>query len=645
MLFDAERTGGAQKAALGLGLIVAAIGLANAMPAFGPLPRLGPFPVEPLRAGIFFVGTLAALATSSFGSLAARKSPKFIPLGIAADAVILCVSLFAFWRFYADVTAMGEGLFFFEPFHAWTALAGCACIIALCWRVWGTPLAVCGIVALVYFFTGEHWPGIFRTAPLDFAEDTAGNLWFNLNDGVLGIILGIIISTILPFILLGAMLEGSGGGGSLVKVSFHFMRRFRGGPAHAAILASGLFGSISGSSVANVVGTGVLTIPMIRRRGFSPSFAGGVEAAASTGGQLMPPIMGAAALLMADLTAIPYLTIILAALVPALAYYAGLFAAVVFESRRLGVGAKEDDESEITRRDWLNLSFVVVPIGIVLTALLLGASPSGAAILALLALAAMSFFNPEVRRDPMRVVLALAKGGVNVGRLLMSVGVVGIIVAVMQSTGLPTNFANLAGAASGTLPATLALAALSALVLGMGMPTLPAYLTIVIILGPSLFTLGLEPLVAHMFVFYFGVASAITPPVAIAAYAAAGISGAPPLRTALAAVRIGMMIFPVPFAFALNPVMLAVPESGAAFEWGAFLSVVFRLLLCIYMLASATSGVDRERMGWTQILFRLAAAVLLLVPDAAIHWIAAAFSIALIVSHRITPPKPTKGPQ
>ena len=347
-MFAEAESGARGKVALALGLVVAAIGLANSMPAFGPLPRLGPFPAEPLRAGLFAVGVLSALCVAPFYSLLAGKSRKLAPLGAALDAAILCVALFAFWRFYVDTTAIDEGLFFFEAFHAWTALAGCACIIALCWRIWGAPLAVCGMVALLYFFTAEHWPGIFKTAPLDFAEDTAGNLWFNLNDGVLGIILGIIISTILPFILLGAMLEGSGGGGSLVKISFHLMRRSRGGPAHAAILASGMFGAVSGSAVANVVGTGVLTIPMIKRRGFSPAFAGGVEAAASTGGQLMPPIMGAAALLMADLTGIAYLTIIIAALVPALAYYAGLFAAVVFESRRLGVEAKADGDSEVT---------------------------------------------------------------------------------------------------------------------------------------------------------------------------------------------------------------------------------------------------------------------------------------------------------
>ena len=618
-----------------LGGIIAAIGLANSLPALGPLPRLGPFPAEPLRAVLFVVAVLTAITVAPLASVLAKKQSRWARWGWAADALIIIAVVYAAWRFWVETASMDEGIFFFDAAHAAAALAACVCILALCWRLWGAPLAVCGIIALFYFFTGAYWPGIFATAPLDFAEDVAGNLWFNLNDGVLGVIFSIIISTILPFILLGAMLEGSGGGRSLVNVSFYIMRRFRGGPAHAAIFASGLFGSISGSSVANVVGTGALTIPMIKRRGFSPAFAGGVEAAASTGGQIMPPIMGSAALLMADLTAIPYLTIIIAALVPALVYYAGLFAAVVFESRRLRVVAPEEAGVEVTRRDWINLLYVLAPIGIVVGSLIGGVSPSGAAIFALLTLILMSFFNPAIRREPSRIVRALAKGGVNVARLMMAVGVVGIIVGVMQSTGLPTNFANLVGAAQGSPLTVLPFVALAALTLGMGMPTLPAYLTIVIILGPSLLAFGLSPLTAHMFVFYFGVASSITPPVAIVAYAAAGVADAPPLRTALMAVRIGMMIFPVPFAFALNPTMLLVGESGAAFAWGGFLSVIVRVLLCIYMLASAASGVDRARLGWAQVALRLVAAVGLLAPVAALHWAAAALALALIVGHRL----------
>lgn len=616
-----------------IGFAMAMAGLGNSMPAFGPLPRIGPFETEPYRALLFAAGVVVCVLTAPMAGIIRRRSAALAPLGWVIDAAIIAVTLFALYQYYVLVKEVEEGLFFFDPQHAWTALAGCAAIIAMCWRIWGAPLAVVGLVSIFYFFTGPYWPGIFETAPIDFVEDTAENLWFNNNDGVLGNIVGIVTSTIFPFILLGAMLEASGGGHSLIKISFVAMRRFRGGPAHAAILASGLFGTISGSAVANVVGTGVITIPLIKRRGFKPAFAGGVEATASTGGQIMPPIMGAAALVMADFAGIAYLTIIVCAIVPAFAYYTSLFMTVVFESRRLGVIAREEDVADIqvTRADYVNLVLVVLPIIIVVAALIFGASPAGSAILALFCLIPLSFLNPEIRREPQRLLEALAKGGANMGRLLMAVGVVGIVVAVLGATGLPTDFATLVSdTADQFLIVTLILTAAAALVLGMGMPTLPAYLTIVIILGPSLQTLGLSELTSHMFVFYFGVASAITPPVAIAAYAGAGAIG-----TAVSAVRIGIVIFAIPFAFSLNPVMLVVAESGVAFSWVAFASIVLRMVLIIYLLASATSRFDRWRMTGPEALVRFAAGVALLAPDLVIHLPAAIVGVVLILRHRV----------
>ncbi len=632
----------AQVVLLLLGFAMALAGLGNSMPAFGPLPRIGPFETEPYRALLFASGVIVCVLTAPMSGLIRRRRPALAPLGWLIDALIVAVALYALYRYFVIVKEVEEGLFFFETPHAWIALAGCLAIITMCWRIWGAPLAIVGLVSMFYFFTGPYWPGIFETATIDFVEDTAENLWFNNNDGVLGNIVGIVTSTIFPFILLGAMLEASGGGHSLIKISFVAMRRFRGGPAHAAILASGLFGTISGSAVANVVGTGVITIPMIKRRGFKPAFAGGVEATASTGGQIMPPIMGAAALVMADFTGIAYLTIIVCAIVPAFAYYLSLFVTVVFESRRLGVVAKEEDvaDIEIARSDYVNLVLVVLPIFIVVAALIYGASPAGSAILALFCLIPLSFLNPDIRREPHRLLGALAKGGANMGRLLMAVGTVGIVVAVLGATGLPTDFATLvSGTADRFLVVTLILTAAAALVLGMGMPTLPAYLTIVIILGPSLQTLGLSELTSHMFVFYFGVASAITPPVAIAAYAAAAIAGAGAISTAVSAVRIGIVIFAIPFAFSLNPVMLVVAESGAAFSWGAFISIVLRLVLIIYLLASAASRFDGGRMTLPEAVLRFVAALALLAPAMVIHVPAAVLGVALILRHRIKKPE------
>lgn len=614
-----------------IGFCFAALGFLNAVPDLGPLPSIGVIPAVDLHPTVFasgFIISFLAISRFSGGSSAI--------LTTAFNAILVCVGLYALWSFNVSVSRIEDvGLFFFEDFHAWMTVIGCVIILYFCWRIWGLPLAVVGTLALLYFFFGEHLPGILGHAGMDFVQDTPAELWYNTGDGVMGNILAILVNTVFPFIIMGAVLEGTGGGASMIKLSFYAMRRFRGGPAHAAIMASSLFGTVSGSAVANVVGTGVITIPMIKRRGFRPTFAGGVEATASTGGQIMPPIMGAAALVMADFIAIDYLIIIVAAVVPAVAYYASLFTTVVFESRSLGVEATPDSDMDpITLQDWISLILVIVPISIVVIALILGFSPAGSAMIALSVLLVLSFLNPEMRRKPILVAESFAKGGVTFGRLLMAIGTVSIIIAVLGSTGLPLEFAKVISSNAGqNLLLALIFAAVAALILGMGMPTLPAYLTIIIILGPSLTSLGLTDLTAHFFVFYFGVASAITPPVAMAAFAAASISGGGAIGTAVQATRIGIVIFAIPFFFAFNPQMLIVAEAGGVFAIGGFVFLLLRLALLIYMLASAASRFDRGKMSVWEVIARAAAGLLLIHPSAIVCGIAALASLGLIALH------------
>ena len=512
-------------------------------------------------------------------------------------------------------------------------------MLILCWRQWGPSLSVFGVICLVYLYTGQYWPGIFETAPVDIIDTTASDLWFNQNDGVLGMIAGIVIFNVLPFILLGAMLEGTGAGLSLIKISFNLMRNFRGGPAHAAIVASGMFGTISGGAVANVVGTGVLTIPMIKKRGFDSSFAAGVEATASSGGQIMPPIMGAAALVLADFVGVSYLTVITAALVPALAYYASLFATVYFESQRLGIESieKENIEEEmlLNNQDYKNVILIFAPILTVLSALISGLSPAGSGITALFVLIILSFINPDVRRNPSRLINSLIKGGINFAQVMIAVGVIGIITAVLGATNLPGDFAIIiSSVANNWLILTLILAMLAAILLGMGMPTLTAYLTIALILGPSMNQLGLEPLTTHMFVFYYGVASNITPPVALAAFAAAAIANAAPLETAMKAMRIGLVMFIIPFVFAYYPILLLVEPAGAIFNWPEFISIISRLALVIYLLSSAGSGFDQRKLSYYEILIRIVLAIAVLLVNPWIHWPIATLILAMIFLHK-----------
>ena len=257
-----------------------------------------------------------------------------------------------------------------------------------------------------------------------------------MNKGVFGTITNIAVNTVFIFILFGVLLEGTGAGHTLLKFAFILTRRTRGGPAQAAILASSMFGTMSGSVVANIVGTGTFTIPMIKKRGFTPTFAGGIEATASSGGQIMPPIMGAAALVMADLTGINYLSIALAALIPALLYYFSLFSSVTMEARKQNIEIKElDIDSRITVRDWINSILFVVPIFLVIFSLLFGSSTSRAGFYAVISILVLSFINPEIRKNPVKLLNSVIKGGTQGAKLLIAIVVISMLVGAIDSTG------------------------------------------------------------------------------------------------------------------------------------------------------------------------------------------------------------------
>ena len=619
------------KLSAALSLAVALYGLANVMPAIGSL-RIGPFPMEVFRPS-FYGLCIVVVALGLRGAGGARASPWLVLAGAAAALA----SLWACVAYHQVAVALDEAMFLFGPLEAGVALAASAGALFFCWRLWGVPVALLGVVGIVYLLTGPHWPGMLATKHGDLNELLAQNLWFSLDTGILGSTFAIVITTVFPFIILGALLEGVGAGESMIRIAFALMRCTAGGPAHAAVLASALFGTVSGSAVGNVVGTGVVTIPMIKRRGFSPVFAGAVEAAASTGGQIMPPIMGAAALVMADYVGVSYLTVIVAVLVPTLAYYGGLFAIIVFESRRLGVRADASGQGvePPSPQDGLNLVLVFGPLVLIVAALVAGLSASGAAIAAIALLFPLSLVNPVVRARPALLVRALARGGETFAQLLAAIAAVSIVISTLSATGMPVKFGVLMSTAleHSLLVALLVVAAGSAL-LGMGMPTLPAYMTVASIALPAMQALGLQPLTAHMFVFMIAVASTITPPVALAAYAAASIAGGGPIATSVAASRLGVMIFIIPFAFAYNPLILTVAQSGAVFTWGAWLLLLAKLALAIVVLASALARHDRVSLGWPQVLLRVVAAVLMFAPGAYTDVAGIVLALGLLALHR-----------
>lgn len=618
-----------RSASLAVGLAIALLGLANVMPTFGFLPRIGPFELEWFRPLFYWLCFLSFIIWDATKFAGAGRIPV---LNIVGYAAALGLMTWVCYDYYQVSRILADSFMFFSPRQMW--LAGLAAVLSIiaCWRLWGAPIAILGAIVFAYLVTGPYWPGVFRTVIGDLNEFVAQNIWYDAAQGILGSIMGIVLSTVLPFIILGSILEGCGAGGSMIAISFHLMKRFRGGPAYAAISASALFGTVSGSAVANVVGTGVVTIPMIRKRGFSGNFAGAVEAAASTGGQILPPIMGAAALVMADIVGVSYVAVILAVLVPAIAYYVSLFLSVFFESEKLGIVATDEDEIPApTTQDWINLILVFGPIFLIVWLLISGLSPAGASIAAIFLLLPMSFINPEIRRAPWKLIAALADGGRTIAQLAIAIAIVGIVVSTLNATGMPTKFAVLLSNASNTsLFAALLIAAAGCIVLGMGMPTLPAYIAIVAVMGPTLTGFGVELLTAHMFVFFFGVASVITPPVAIAAYAAAAISGGKPIGTAVEATRIGAMIFLVPFAFVFNPALLLGTTAAATSSLGFLVFSLVALAVSLYLAASALIGFDKVKLPAWERLLRLACTAALLAPN--VLWGAAGLVIGLALA-------------
>ncbi|HPD94242.1 MAG TPA: TRAP transporter fused permease subunit, partial [Pararhodobacter sp.] len=375
----------------------------------------------------------------------------------------------------------------YSPAEIATATGAILTLIELTRRAFGPILALVGAVVLAYALWGGGLPGFFSHSGFDL-ETLVGPIWYGFQ-GVFGFATSTIISVVFIYIVFGAMLEGSGAGELMIRVALWATGRSRGGAGHAAILASSVFGMSSGSVVANVVGTGTVTIPLIKRRGFSPAFAGALEAAASSGGQIMPPVLGAAAFLMAQLVGLSYQSIVIASTLPALLFYFALFVSVEKEARRLGIEPLADAERpRLQPGDGLRSLMFVAPIAAILVTLALGRSTAMAGFWAVITtLVTALILNPALRQQPGKLLVALARGGYAGAQVMVAVGSIGILVGVFDLTGLGLRFAMAVSSlqTSGLL-VPLLLSAAACLVLGMGMSTLPAYLIETLLRGRAI---------------------------------------------------------------------------------------------------------------------------------------------------------------
>ncbi len=449
------------------------------------------------------------------------------------------------------------------------AMVGVLIGIELARRVVGTVFVIIGGIMLLYGVYGEYMPDLISHAG-DTFPDLATSIFYK-SDGVFGIMANVLATYVVLFVIFGAFLAKCGAERFFIDFPLAAVGHKIGGPGKVSVIASGLFGSISGSAIANTVSTGAFTIPMMKKAGFRPHVAGAIEPAASIGGMFMPPIMGAGGFIMAELTGIAYSHIMLVAIFPALMYFFSVFVMVHYEAKRHNIVGEKSKESamEILKREW----FYILPLVVITIFMLSGYSPGYSAILGLVTCIVVSWFRKDTRIGPKEFLEASRDGAVNSLKIGATVGVIGIIIGVLTYSGLILTFADIViELAGGRLFLTILLIALASLVLGMGVPVTAAYLITAVVAVPALTHLGVNEIAAHMIVYWLSQDSNITPPVCIAAFAGATIAKANMWKTAFTAFKFAKFLYLAPFIFGYVP---AFSLNGSATD----IAVVFSLVL------------------------------------------------------------------
>ncbi len=499
---------------------------------------------------------------------------------------------------------------FVDPLHPLDIVIALLLIgltLEACRRVVGWSLPTLASLFLVYQLVGPWMPGLLRHTGIslsDLAEQQALAV-----QGLFGIPTGVISNYVFYFILFAAFMEVSGGGQLFIDLAFRLTGTRRGGPAKGAIVGSSLMGTISGSAVANVSATGVFTIPLMKQAGYPARFAGAVEAVASTGGQLMPPIMGSAAFIMAEMVGIPYLQVALVAIIPALAYYVAIFLMVDLKAKQEGLlGLKPEDLPDLSKvRSRLVL---LLPMGVLVYFIFAGYSLQRAAFMATVAVVAASLVDRGTRSSPTDILKALEMGARRAVGVTVPAAAAGVVVGVVSYTGLGLKFSSLIIAASGGyLVPALVLIMLGCIIMGMGMPTSGSYIMGAILMAPALQKMGVPIIPAHLFVLYFCVLSMVTPPVALASYVAAGISGAGIMETGWQAFKLSLAGFIIPYAFVFNP---AIVLQG---DWSEIAVTSGSLLIGVLALSGAIIGHLSRPNRWWETLCLWVSAFLLIAPE------------------------------
>ena len=528
----------------------------------------------------------------------------------------------------------------------------------LTWRFFGGFIVGFCLFWLIYFFVRgllPDWTGIFAGSESTFAQSMRSmvlNFWAQTG-GMFGQPIQVVSGNVLIFIVFGAVLMASGAGTLLMKIANRVTGGLTGGAAHAAVASSALFGTLSGAAISNVVSTGVMTIPVIKRSGFKPAFAAAVEAAASTGGQIMPPVMGVVAFFVAGQIGLEYRYIVVAAIVPAALFYLGIFMTVYFEARRQGVGPLPSDQRpKLTGRELVQCLVFIIPVSILSYYLFAQPSVLKAGFYGFVAALSCSLILFPEFRNGSKIYRAFVDGGRMAAMIIVIVAAIGLIVGLIQVSGFSGRLSLLlAQLSNGPLFVTLIVVALGSIVLGMGLPPGATYFIIVIALSSGIEAVGVAPLTLHLFVVFFAVMSTVTPPVALAAFAAAPIAGANPMLTGMQAARLSLAGFLIPFVFVYHPAILYklqmvfvwfgddLPQSSAMIDvttvtWFDLGWIVGAFAVAMWMLSTALTGYEKNKLYQVERVLRIVVGLLVLLPNMTIAVPALVGAIILIIAHR-----------
>jgi len=555
-------------------------------------------------------------------NLKKEKPSKLLNIVLIAGVAVIVGACLYLWYFSNDLLLYRVGIYNDKDIIA--GLIVFFAVMIATQRKYGWLLT--GIITffVVYLFAGPYLPAIIGHPGVSFRR-IVGNIALG-TEGIFGSPLGAAVNTVAIFVVFASFLEESGGFSVFMDLSMALFGKINGGAAKVAVVSSSLFGTISGSAAANVAGTGMITIPTMKRCGYEPHVAGAVEAASSSGGQLMPPVMGAAAFVMAEMLSLPYTEIMVAGVVPAICYYVAIFFSVDLYSRKHGIGDAsaefsftEEQRKNIYKRGILLLPLVIlfICVGVLYWSAAKAAMWSTVAIL----LCAMPY--KEHRFNLKKILNAMAEGGKAVLSISIICAASGIIIGVFTVTGLGLKLSSAIVALSGGhLIVLLFLAMISSLILGMGVPTVAAYLILAILVAPAMVEFGVPAICAHMFVFYFGIISAITPPVALAAYVGAGIAGSQPVKVGFTACGLALPAFIVPYILAYNPALILQGDSMLATAQ-VVISTVFGSFLCCMIV----QGYFCRNLSKVERLIFAIAAICVMIPEAITDYVGFAIAI------------------